>query len=103
MRPFALPADVWSPSPTCANAVATGGTGIIALRSFACGASTSRKRIRCNRGRGISAARRCMNSIAEGMRGALCAVCCVLCAVCGVWCVVCGVKRMSKYNGEILW
>ena len=36
--------------------------GTIAVRSLAWGASTPWKRIRCRRGRGTSAARRCMNS-----------------------------------------
>ena len=42
MRPFALPARVWSPSPACmgAGALAVGGTGTTAFRSFAFGAST---------------------------------------------------------------
>ena len=41
MRPFALPARVWSQSPACAGLVSGGGgTGTTALRSFAFGAST---------------------------------------------------------------
>ena len=40
MRPFALPTGRWSQSLTCSGAVAVGGTGTTALRSFAVGAST---------------------------------------------------------------
>ena len=41
MRPFALPARVWSQSPGCAGLVSGGGgTGTTAFRSFAFGAST---------------------------------------------------------------
>ena len=41
MRPFTLPARVWSQSPACAGLISGGGgTGSTALRSFAFGAST---------------------------------------------------------------
>ena len=40
----------------------SGGAGTILLRNFALGASTPWKRIRCSRGRGTRAAKRCMNS-----------------------------------------
>jgi len=40
----------------------TGALGMISARSLALGVSTSWKRIRCNRGRGTSAASRCINS-----------------------------------------
>src|SRR4030095_6969247 len=46
----------------CGRVAYSGGLGTISRRSFAFGASTPWKRIRCKRGRGTRAARRCMNS-----------------------------------------
>ena len=46
----------------CGSVACSTGLGMISLRNFVFGASTPWKRIRCNRGRGIRAARRCMNS-----------------------------------------
>jgi hypothetical protein len=47
----------------------TGTVGMISGRSLALGASTPWKRIRCNRGRGISAVSRCVLCGGRGVHG----------------------------------
>ena len=54
--------DYWIPNNSRGALAILGPAGITWARSVAFGASTPWKRIRCNRGRGTSAAGRCMNS-----------------------------------------
>ena len=63
-RTWTVSASHWTPdAPTPGTSSSLGGPcGTTSERSFAFGASTPWKRIRCSLGRGTSAASRCMNS-----------------------------------------